>query len=111
MGLEMRSRDRKALVMQYATVIFIILVLNFFLPRMMPGDPFLILSADTENEVISVLTEEQRTYFKSYYGLDRPVHKQFISYLASWPEATWEIASTIRCRSAKRYGCACPGLG
>lgn len=83
MGLEMRSRDRKALVMQYATVIFIILVLNFFLPRMMPGDPFLILSADTENEVISVLTEEQRTYFKSYYGLDRPVHKQFISYLAS----------------------------
>lgn len=69
--------------MQYATVIFIILVLNFFLPRMMPGDPFLILSADTENEIVSVLTEEQREYFKSYYGLDRPLHEQFISYLGS----------------------------
>lgn len=69
--------------MQYATVIFIILVLNFFLPRMMPGDPFLILSADTENEIVSVLTEEQRDYFKSYYGLDRPLHEQFISYLGS----------------------------
>lgn len=71
------------MVMQYATVLFIILVLNFFLPRMMPGDPFLILSADTENEVVSVLTEEQREYFKSYYGLDRPVYEQFISYLGS----------------------------
>lgn len=79
----MRSRDRKAVLMQYATVIFIILVLNFFLPRMMPGDPFLILSADTENEIVSVLTEEQRDYFKSYYGLDRPLHEQFISYLGS----------------------------
>jgi peptide/nickel transport system permease protein len=79
----MRSRDRKAVLMQYATVIFIILVLNFFLPRMMPGDPFLILSADTENEIVSVLTEEQREYFKSYYGLDRPLHEQFISYLGS----------------------------
>ena len=79
----MRSRDRKGMVIQYATVLFIILVLNFFLPRMMPGDPFLILSADTENEIVSVLTEEQREYFKSYYGLDRPVHEQFMSYLGS----------------------------
>jgi len=79
----MRSRDRKGMVMQYATVLFIILVLNFFLPRMMPGDPFLILSADKENEIVSVLTEEQREYFKSYYGLDRPVHVQFIRYLSS----------------------------
>jgi peptide/nickel transport system permease protein len=79
----MRSKDRKGVVMQYATVLFLILVLNFFLPRMMPGDPFLILSADTENEVISVLTEEQRQYYISYYGLDRPVHEQFISYICS----------------------------
>lgn len=69
--------------MQYATVLFIILVLNFFLPRMMPGDPFLILSADMENEVVSVLTGEQRAYFKSYYGLDRPLHEQFLSYLGT----------------------------
>ena len=62
----MRSRERRSAVMQYATVLFIIHVLNFFLPRMMPGDPFLMLSADTENEVVSVITEVQREYFKSY---------------------------------------------
>jgi len=79
----MRNRDRKSVVFQYATALFLILVLNFFLPRMMPGDPFLILSADQENEVISVLTEEQRQYFISYYGLDRPIYEQFINYILS----------------------------
>lgn len=40
--------------MQYATVLFIILVLNFSLPGMMLLDPFLMLSADTGNEVVSL---------------------------------------------------------
>ncbi len=79
----MRCRGKKGVAVQYATALFLILVLNFFLPRMMPGDPFLILSADSENEVISVLTEEQRQYFISYYGLDRPVYEQFASYIFS----------------------------
>ncbi len=79
----MRHKDRKGMLLQYATVLFLILILNFFLPRMMPGDPFLILSADQENEVISVLTEEQRQYFIGYYGLDRPAYEQFINYICS----------------------------
>ena len=79
----MRRKDRKGMLLQYATVLFLILILNFFLPRMMPGDPFLILSADQENEVISVLTEEQRQYFIGYYGLDRPAYEQFINYICS----------------------------
>ena len=79
----MKCKGRKGVALQYATALFLILVLNFFLPRMMPGDPFLILSADAENEVISVLTEEQRQYFISYYGLDRPVYEQFVNYIFS----------------------------
>lgn len=79
----MKCKGRKGIALQYATALFLILVLNFFLPRMMPGDPFLILSADAENEVISVLTEEQRLYFISYYGLDRPVYEQFVNYIFS----------------------------
>jgi peptide/nickel transport system permease protein len=79
----MRCRGKKGVAVQYATALFLILILNFFLPRMMPGDPFLILSADSENEVISVLTEEQRQYFISYYGLDRPIYEQFARYILS----------------------------
>lgn len=71
------------MIAQYAVTLFIILVLNFFLPRMMPGDPFLLMSGETEGEVVSILTEEQRLYYISYYGLDRPIHEQFIGYAMS----------------------------
>jgi len=60
---------------------------------MMPGDPFLILSADTENEVVSILTEEQRQYFITYYGLDRPVYEQFLRYICSM--ATGDLGMSI----------------
>ncbi len=79
----MKSKDRKGVILQYAITLSIILILNFFLPRMMPGDPFLLLSADTENEVVSILTDEQRLYYISYYGLDGPMHEQFINYITS----------------------------
>jgi len=89
----MKSKDRKGIVIQYSIALFLILVLNFFLPRMMPGDPFLILSADTENEVVSILTEEQRQYFITYYGLDRPVYEQFLRYICSM--ATGDLGMSI----------------
>ena len=79
----MKSKEGKGIILQYAITLSIILVLNFFLPRMMPGDPFLLRSADTENEVVSILTDEQRQYYISYYGLDRPLAEQFLSYIFS----------------------------
>nr|WP_042316479.1 ABC transporter permease [Desulfofarcimen acetoxidans] len=51
------------------------------LPRSMPGDPFLHLSAD-EGEEITVFSEEQRKYYLAYYGLDRPAGEQYLSYLS-----------------------------
>lgn len=89
----MKIGDRKGIVLQYATTLFIILILNFFLPRMMPGDPFLLLSAGSENEVISVLTQEQRQYYIDYYGLNRPIYEQFLSYLISM--ATGDMGVSI----------------
>jgi peptide/nickel transport system permease protein len=79
----MKKKDRKGVILQFAITLSIILILNFFLPRMMPGDPFLLQSADQENEVVSILTDEQRLYYLNYYGLDRPMHEQFISYVFS----------------------------
>jgi peptide/nickel transport system permease protein len=79
----MKQRDRKGIVLQYAITLSIILILNFALPRMMPGDPFLLLSGEAQDEVVSILTEEQRLYYIHYYGLDRPAHEQFISYALS----------------------------
>lgn len=45
-------------ILEYVVTVVIILTLNFFIPRLMPGDPFVILSGDTGTE-ISAYSEEQ----------------------------------------------------
>ena len=65
----------------YLFVLLVIVVLNFFLPRLMPGDPFQYLSVEDGN-VSAVFTEEQIAQYKAYYGLDQPLPAQFRNYLA-----------------------------
>lgn len=67
-------------VVEYLVTFLAILTINFFLPRLMPGDPFLHLSGETGQEIVS-FTEEQREYFLAYYGLDRPLPEQYLRYL------------------------------
>ncbi|AKB50418.1 Oligopeptide transport system permease protein OppB [Methanosarcina barkeri str. Wiesmoor] len=73
--------DRNSFIFRLLSTIFVILVINFFLPRMMPGDPFSTTSADEVGEDIIVMTEEQRLYYINYYGLDRPLPEQFLAYM------------------------------
>lgn len=77
----MNEKDRRTIFCQFLIALFIILAINFFLPRMMPGDPFSTRSSDVLGENVVVMTEEQRAYYMSYYGLDRPLHEQFFTYL------------------------------
>ncbi len=60
-------------------VLISILTINFFLPRMMPGDPFLDLSAEDGYSNIQYSNKEINE-LKAYYGLDEPLLDQFISY-------------------------------
>ncbi len=76
----MRQKTRTRFI-EYAITIWVVITLNFLLPRLIPGDPFLILSSqDAEDEEI-VLSEEQRKFLFQYYGLDQPVYKQYFIYL------------------------------
>ena len=59
---------------------FVIMIINFFLPRMMPGDPFDFLSVEDGITTIT-LTEDQIMHYRSYYGMDQPLWKQFIDYV------------------------------
>ncbi|RFZ78969.1 ABC transporter permease [Lacrimispora amygdalina] len=61
-------------------VIGVIIVLNFFLPRLMPGDPFLYLSVEDGNTA-PVYSSQQIKVYEEYYGLDKPLHEQLIRYL------------------------------
>ncbi len=65
---------------EYIIVFFIIITLNFIIPRLMPGDPFTFLSSE-EGTVNYTYTEEQINEYKSYYGLDKPLIKQYKYYI------------------------------
>lgn len=52
----------------------VIYVFNFFIPRLIPGDPFTVGDA---GEVVAQLTPEQIEEMRAYYGLDKPLHTQF----------------------------------
>ncbi|WP_420544267.1 ABC transporter permease [Tepidanaerobacter acetatoxydans] len=67
-------------VLKYFVTFFCIITLNFFLPRIMPGDPFYFLSSE-QGEVTVTYSQEEIDRFKAYYGLDKPVLAQYGSYL------------------------------
>lgn len=68
-------------VLQYVLTLLALLTLNFFLPRLMPGDPLAYLEGDPTADAPLLMTEEMRAELRAYYGLDRPLVAQFGAYL------------------------------
>ncbi|WRS28671.1 ABC transporter permease [Oscillospiraceae bacterium MB08-C2-2] len=64
----------------YLLVVIVMLLINFFLPRLMPGDPFLYLSVE-DGSVSTAYSQQQIDQYKAYYGLDQPLPAQFWNYL------------------------------
>ena len=64
---------------QYALVLVVAISLNFFLPRLMPGNPLALLAG----EDIQLLTAAQREQLLHDLGLDRPLPEQYIRYLGN----------------------------
>ncbi|MGD9210759.1 MAG: ABC transporter permease [Desulfobacteraceae bacterium] len=60
--------------------LWVIITLNFLLPRIMPGDPFLHLSAE-DGEDVANFSEAQKAYYEKQYGMDRPLWVQYSRYL------------------------------
>ena len=55
----------------------VIYVFTFFVPRMMPGDPFSYLDyADTDTS--GLMSEQHKAVMREYYGMDKPLLTQFI---------------------------------
>lgn len=64
-------------------VFFIIVLLNFLLPRAMPGDPASILANEYN------LPAETVRILRSMWKLDRPLYEQFLAYLESLFTGQW----------------------
>ena len=67
---------------EYLITFLIIITLNFFIPRLMPEDPFTFLSS-SEGQITITYSEEQIAKYKAYYGLDKPIHMQYVSYISN----------------------------
>ncbi|SFG07743.1 peptide/nickel transport system permease protein [Desulfotomaculum arcticum] len=75
------GRKARWRLLEYGLTVWLVITLNFLLPRMMPGDPFLVLTSDSPEQEEIVISEEQRQFFFRYYGLDKPAGEQYLHYM------------------------------
>jgi peptide/nickel transport system permease protein len=73
------KKPRK-LLGDYLITFLAIITLNFFIPRIMPGDPFTFVSSE-EDSVATLYSEEEIARLRAYHGLDKPVLVQYRDYL------------------------------
>ncbi|NLZ52538.1 MAG: ABC transporter permease [Thermoanaerobacteraceae bacterium] len=78
----MNMTYKKILKLKLFLTLFLIITINFSLPRLMPGDPFYFLSSE-QGEIAVTYSEEEIQRLKAYYGLDKPVLVQYGSYLVN----------------------------
>ncbi len=76
----------------YLLTLWIVLTLNFLLPRLLPGDPLAAL-LDSESSYY-VFDPTVRTALETYYGLDRPLGEQYLNYLIG--SATGDLGCSIQ---------------
>lgn len=72
-------RSTRTLALTYVVTVFVLITLNFFLPRALPGDPIDSLIDPGGPSYVS--NAEIRAELEEYYGLDRPVGEQYADYL------------------------------
>lgn len=61
----------------------VIYLFNFFIPRLMPGDPFDYTSSDASENTDVSISEEQKAYLRAYYGMDKPIGEQLWNTIRS----------------------------
>ncbi len=88
-------------ILRYIVTFLALVVLNFALPRMIPGDPLSALTGDPSADMPVLLTQEMREKVLGYYGLDRPVTAQFWAYLVGLARGDlgWSIYYNVPVRT------------
>lgn len=72
--------DLVRLLVRYLLLLVGVVLLNFFLPRWLPGDPLAAAAGDGTDAAV-VLSAAARDQIRAYYLLDRPVGRQLSAYL------------------------------
>jgi peptide/nickel transport system permease protein len=64
---------------QYGLILFLAVTLNFFLPRLMPGDPMALIVGNAVRQ----MNAAQKAELRHVYGLDKPLALQYGIYLGN----------------------------
>lgn len=76
-----RRRPLLVMVASYLVTVFVLITLNFALPRLMPGDPIDALMAFGSPNFVN--DDKTRAELAEYYNLDESLPAQYVHYLAS----------------------------
>ncbi|MBN1954295.1 MAG: ABC transporter permease [Anaerolineae bacterium] len=79
-------------ILSYLLTLWIVLTVNFLLPRLLPGDPLAALLDPQSSDY--VFDAEARAALEAYYGLDRPLPEQYGRYLLG--AFTGDLGRSIR---------------
>lgn len=71
----MKNFSRRAL--EFGLTFFLAISINFFLPRLVPGDPLKLIAGNAAPQ----LGKERVEALRAQYGLDKPLPEQYILYL------------------------------
>lgn len=85
-------RTRVATCLAFAAAVFVLVTLNFFLPRALPGKPLEALSDPRSATYVG--DAERRAAVEAYYGLDQSWAEQYGRYLADL--ARGDLGMSIR---------------
>jgi peptide/nickel transport system permease protein len=90
-----RGGRRRRLLFSYLLTAFVLVTLNFFLPRILPGDPIGSLVAGAQSGRGSVeISADARAKLAHYYGLDRSLPSQYWHYLSGL--AHGDLGTSVR---------------
>jgi peptide/nickel transport system permease protein len=62
---------------EFGITFLLAISINFFLPRLMPGDPLKLIAGSAAPQ----LGKERVDALRAQYGLDKPLHEQYVIYL------------------------------
>lgn len=74
-------------ITHYILLLAAVIILNFFLPRMLPGSPI----AQLAGEEVGRMTQSERDRILSAYDLDKPLTVQFFTYIRNIVTLDWGI--------------------
>jgi peptide/nickel transport system permease protein len=91
-GSSARGRRVRRSIWLFALTFAILVVVNFVLPRLLPGEP---IQAQFDSSSLGYVEDETaRAQAEDYYGLDEPLAEQFVTYVGQL--ARGDLGTSIR---------------